>query len=340
MFPVHESFCNSLQAVESGFRRAAKDFEASWNGVSQLPFLCNGAQQIEAERISSKKILEDSGRKWNPSVFNVPTRIFQRRAHQKNVSEEAVSCAGCLHFAATWSLIIDSFVQALPSPFKSKKRLQKHGIKKNQACVKHGGEIYSGSKIIPPKDGQIPPLDVLACYLFENLLQSFQFCDQNGGEGSLKTSDQAAASNHLNVITGIIKGNTRNVDAFLSSMRFARVGAPPSNIVGVTCPEKEGNEEGEGGASVIAKEEPDNNSPQKIASGLLNIPLSNVERLRSTLSMLSLAELIEFVPQLGRPTREHPDKKKLFSVQDFFRYTESEGMASPTICLKLATLLS
>ncbi|KAJ0551290.1 putative mitochondrial carrier protein [Helianthus annuus] len=32
-----------------------------------------------------------------------------------------------------------------------------------------------------------------------------------------------------------------------------------------------------------------------------------------------------FKKELGRATKEHPDKKKLFSVQDFFRYTEAEG---------------
>jgi phosphatidylinositol phospholipase C delta len=65
---------------------------------------------------------------------------------------------------------------------------------------------------------------------------------------------------------------------------------------------------------------------------LLNIPLSNVERLRSTLSTVSLTELIELVPQLvGRLSTSgdsHPDKKKLFSVQDFFRYTEFEGIVA------------
>uniref|UniRef100_A0A0D9XVX0 EF-hand domain-containing protein n=1 Tax=Leersia perrieri TaxID=77586 RepID=A0A0D9XVX0_9ORYZ len=57
--------------------------------------------------------------------------------------------------------------------------------------------------------------------------------------------------------------------------------------------------------------------------------MTNVERLRSTLSTLSLAELIELVLQLvARSTTSHdahPDKKKLFSVHDFFRYAEFEG---------------
>jgi len=70
-------------------------------------------------------------------------------------------------------------------------------------------------------------------------------------------------------------------------------------------------------------------APNGLAGRLLNIPLSNVERLRSTLSVVSLTELIELVPQLvGRssaPADAHPDKKKLFSVHDFFRYAKLEA---------------
>jgi hypothetical protein len=66
-------------------------------------------------------------------------------------------------------------------------------------------------------------------------------------------------------------------------------------------------------------------APQRLAARLLD-----VERLQSTLLAVSLAELIELVPQLvGRsstPADGHPNKKKLFSVQDFFRYAEVEGM--------------
>jgi len=68
---------------------------------------------------------------------------------------------------------------------------------------------------------------------------------------------------------------------------------------------------------------------QILPARLLNIPLSNVERLRSTLSAVSLTELIELVPQLvsrsSTSADAHPDKRKLFSVQDFFRYAEIEG---------------
>ncbi|CAA6661807.1 unnamed protein product [Spirodela intermedia] len=254
-----------------------------------------------------------------------------KRVHKGgDAKEDGASCAGCLHFAAAWSLLVNSFVQALPSPFKSsKKRLQKHVTqehtlsdpvsaedKNKGASTRCNVEIRCKSKIDQPKEGGIPSLELFVCFLFESLGQNLQFFDQNSRDGDSGSSEPAASSSpnpqfdHLKIMAGFVKGKTPNVDSFLSNMRFARVGGPPASLVGVTSAEKD---EGEDGASTSSKEEPDSNSAQKLASGLLNIPLSNVERLRSTLSTVSLAEL------------EHPDKKKLFSVQDFFRYTESEG---------------
>ena len=93
-------------------------------------------------------------------------------------------------------------------------------------------------------------------------------------------------------------------------------------------------EGGGGGDGMEDRGEVDNasatpQSVQKLPARLLSIPLSNVERLRSTLSAVSLTELIELVPQLvsrsSTSADGHPDKKKLFSVQDFFRYAEIEG---------------
>lgn len=43
------------------------------------------------------------------------------------------------------------------------------------------------------------------------------------------------------------------------------------------------------------------------------------------MSIVSLTELIELVHQLGKSPKDHPNKKKLFSVQDFFKYIEAEG---------------
>jgi hypothetical protein len=119
-----------------------------------------------------------------------------------------------------------------------------------------------------------------------------------------------------------------HVDGFLGNLSFARVGGLPSSIVGVSSSVNEEGDDGVSSAPTNSTEDTGGSSPQKLASGILSIPLSNVERLRSTLSTVSFTELIELVQQLGRSSKEYPDKKKLFSVQDFFRYTETEGMVS------------
>ncbi|CAM8961109.1 unnamed protein product [Rhodiola kirilowii] len=85
---------------------------------------------------------------------------------------------------------------------------------------------------------------------------------------------------------------------------------------------KDGSDEG---LRDVKEEDTASNAPPRQATKIFDIPLSNVERLRSTLSTVSLSELIELVPQLRQSSQDHPDKKKLFSVQDSFRYTEFEG---------------
>ena len=151
------------------------------------------------------------------------------------------------------------------------------------------------------------------------------------------------------VLRKIIDGKRADFDGFLSNLGFAKVGAPPprARIMGGASPvpapapvsDQEdgggiGDSDQEDGAGIGDSEAVDNASgtqqpAQRLPARLLNIPLSNVERLRSTLSAVSLTELIELVPQLvsrsSTSTDAHPDKKKLFSVQDFFRYAEIEG---------------
>eukprot|EP00249_Psilotum_nudum_P019761 c27406_g2_i1 orf=871-3384(+) len=63
----------------------------------------------------------------------------------------------------------------------------------------------------------------------------------------------------------------------------------------------------------------------KSSTGLFKVPLSNIERLRLSLPAISLTELMELVPQIGKMPQDYPDKKKLFTVQDFFKYSETEG---------------
>lgn len=159
-------------------------------------------------------------------------------------------------------------------------------------------------------------------------------CKQKGEE----IGSAALRIDQFRVVRKVIVGKKADFDGFLSNLGFARVGAPPASFgddLPASAPPAVGQE---GPASVTGDREGAGSAggdgttpqpPQKFAGRLLNIPLSNVERLRSTLSTVSLTELIELVPQLvGRLSTSvdsHPDKKKLFSVQDFFRYAEFEG---------------
>ena len=178
-------------------------------------------------------------------------------------------------------------------------------------------------------------LELLLCIAFDALAHNLQAlegaCRQKGEE----FGSAALQIDQFQVVRKVIVGKKADFDGFLSNLGFARLGAPAASFADdsqASAPSAAGQEvrtgvigEREGADSGGDAAQP----PQKFAGRLLNIPLSNVERLRSTLSTVSLTELIELVPQLvGRLSTSidsHPDKKKLFSVQDFFRYAEIEG---------------
>lgn len=259
------------------------------------------------------------------------------------------SCANCLQFAVHFSLLANSFVQAFPSPFKgSKKRLQKQMDEEKGGCdlkckvslselrvreLKRRHVRAAEKDVGVNKEDKHVRLESFECFLgfiLDQLAQNLHIFDQvvqQEFEGNnLKASsavDPPVHFSHLRAVASIWEGRKANVNDFLGNLRFARVGGVPPSIVGVTSSVKE--ETGDGVANGSREESNSATSVQKLAGGILSIPLSNVERLKSTLSTVSLTELIELVPQIGRPSKEYPDKKKLFSVQDFFKYTESEG---------------
>ncbi|XP_043700915.1 calcium-binding mitochondrial carrier protein SCaMC-1-B-like isoform X2 [Telopea speciosissima] len=372
-----DSFFNSLHAVkgallplEAGIRRAAKDLEYCWagprsgaNNLELFPKLNFGAAENSKRSSSLKKkqceeVVDD--RKKN-LLLKFPIKTFlgtfipnsganDRRAEllkkgskEKDSVGEKVSCTNCLQFAVTWSLLLNNFVQAFPSPFKNvRKRFQKQGAQDNNcsdSCKestssgvaskpKQRDDVqFSGSfqnKGTTCKEGDNLSLELLIGLIFDQITQNLQIFDQ-GNQQTCHKSGQAETLpkfDHLGLITGILKGKKADVDYFLGNLRFAKVGGVPSSLVGATSSVKA---ESEDDVSAGNREETESSSPKKPANGLLNIPLSNVERLRSTLPTVSLTELIELLPQIGKSSKEHPDKKKLFSVQDFFRYTESEG---------------
>ena len=202
-----------------------------------------------------------------------------------------------------------------------------------------------GGKQSPPlhwdhSNGATPQqqLELLLCIAFDAFAHNLHLledaCRQKGEEFGLATRQLE----QFVVLRKIIDGKRADFDGFLSNLGFAKVGAPPprARIMGgaspVPAPAPVSDQEdgaGIGDDEGVDKASGTQQQAQRLPARLLNIPLSNVERLRSTLSAVSLTELIELVPQLvsrsSTSPDAHPDKKRLFSVQDFFRYAEIEG---------------
>lgn len=381
-----QHFKEALSPVELGIKKAAKDLESclvvSIENVNNLGLVkeMNGNGRNSKIQMSSVKKKSSANAKdcnssqcgvneekkkgllsikvpvktllgmFSPNIGKVEV-LSKKTMKEKDLDKDDGSCTNCLQFAVTWSLLVNGFVQALPSPFKmGKKRIQRvadedkghlsscaYGSKSKDYCEFKQSEL-KGQPIDILKndaeadnDGKHVSTECFIGFVFDQLIQNLQKFDQFVQESDQKHYDCSPTSSpfpssqfdHLRTIASIWEGRKADVNGFLGNLKFARMGGVPSSMVGVTSSV---NEEGEGGVSTVGGEETGGNSPQKGAGGILSIPLSNVERLRTTLSTVSLMELIELVPQLGRASKDHPDKKKLFSVQDFFRYTESEGM--------------
>jgi hypothetical protein len=69
------------------------------------------------------------------------------------------------------------------------------------------------------------------------------------------------------------------------------------------------------------------NTTTSQSSGMqaIQVIIPKFDEFRSSLRTLSVKELVDRVYQMARSDPGYPDKKKLTSVQDFFRYTEAEG---------------
>ncbi|XP_073297473.1 uncharacterized protein [Primulina huaijiensis] len=245
----------------------------------------------------------------------------------------------CFHIEVAWAFFINGFVQGIPTPFKSGKTwTQKMSRRDSSCCDGSGAQVEAKPRVASEikqqeskvKEGKDLSFDYFIGIMFDQLSHLPKFdggfpeheCANADHETSIPPINQF---DHFKALTSILEGKTADVNGFLGNMKFARVGGVPSGIVEVPSVKDVGDD----GVCNDANQVDNNNggtSPQKVSTGLLSIPLSNVERLRSTLSTVSFTELIELLPQIGRSSKEdHPDKKKLFSVQDFFRYTEAEG---------------
>ncbi|XP_028782625.1 mitochondrial substrate carrier family protein C-like [Neltuma alba] len=263
-----------------------------------------------------------------------------RGSKEEEFAKEDGPCTNCFRFAVTWSVLFNGFLQTLPVPFKSsKKRFQKTGGEDKLCSCMEPSVSYElkqteskGHFVRKFRDkgrrqeGIHISLECLLGFIFDQLAQSTL---QNLDGGALENDRDCdktflpppipSYSHHLKALTNILEGQKIFVNGFLGNLRFAKVGLPSGVIVNPSA------KEGDGSATVEGREETGGSPAQKVATNLLSIPLSNVERLKSSISTISLSELIELLPQIGRTSKDHPDKKKLFSVQDFFRYTEAEG---------------
>lgn len=347
----------ALSPIEAGFSRAARDLEshlrssrgeagraellekpgglATKNRTDDAVFRVSAAAEETKKGFSAMKMPMKSllGALFPNSSNGNGGGGAKADSVRKQGKEEARdgSCTNCLQFVADWSILLNNLAQAVPSPFKSVKKC--FGTQREQEDESlfvplqkaQSGEFHRAIIWEKHRDsnsiGDSLSLELLLCLAIDSLVHNFQML-----ELICKVSKPSLLPqfDHLKIIKGLISGKKADFDGFLSNMRFARVSGAPASLVGAASSSV--SDENEARASSGGTEEPESSLPQKLASGLLNIPLSNVERLRSTLSTVSLTELIEFIPQLARSTTDHPDKKKLFSVQDFFRYTEAEGI--------------
>ncbi|XP_076958760.1 uncharacterized protein LOC143634607 [Bidens hawaiensis] len=354
-----ESFFNSVGLVknafgpiESGFRKAAKDLEHRWPG-GKNGYKTGDVSKVELFSDERKKVVSTKG------PFKSFVRLFGLNGKEpkgdvtikevdvQECNKEDGTCINCMQFAVTWSLLVSSFVQAVPDPFRGgKKKLQRKGsgdklfkhmnVNEHKSKISRGRNkfIAKGTKLenealvscdetLKTKDGNGLSLEHLIGFVFDQLAQNLHKFELGFQESDLSTVPSPSIQvDHIKAVGDLLEGKKADLSGFLGNLKFARVGGVPSGIVDVTSPEKDDSDDA---VSSNVTEENVRSFSQKMANGLLSIPLSNVERLRSTLSTVSLNELIELVPQLGRSTKDHPDKKKLFSVQDFFRYTEAEG---------------
>ncbi|XP_061339236.1 uncharacterized protein LOC133285935 isoform X2 [Gastrolobium bilobum] len=326
-----ESFYNSISVVkeaflplEVGIRRAAKDLEhfcgETRNKGNEVPLIAQvnegGEFQIcGVKKKGGKGVVADERKKRLPTNVNwkfflgmfSPNSVNGNRGQvlggglkeKEVVDKEDGSCPNFLQFAVNWSLLVNEFFQSLPGPFKSgRKRFDDDKLcscmKPTVSCeVKRSGskgqfDKTTGEKGVREKEGKQVSLECLICFNFVQLSQTIQILDPGVQENDSDCEQKFSFPYcHWNALTNILQGHKVNVNGFLRNLGFAKVDGIPSSAIG---PSPSKNEEGDGSATTE-----------------------------------SMANNGESSQKQGIASEVHPDKKKLYSVQDFFRYTEAEG---------------
>lgn len=139
-------------------------------------------------------------------------------------------------------------------------------------------------------------------------------------------------------VDNLVQNETKRVrSSRIATLGFARLQGEPDGSAGTVVVPAEGS-----GADVVdtaALIEKVKNQPLQTEkpiekgknSGLqpIHVKLPNMDGIKSSLATLGVKEgvqeLVDRVASMTRSSPDYPDKKKLTSVQDFFRYTEAEG---------------
>ncbi|KAH9330571.1 hypothetical protein KI387_002679, partial [Taxus chinensis] len=129
----------------------------------------------------------------------------------------------------------------------------------------------------------------------------------------------------MGILNSILKGNKRDKNSLSAKPRFARIGEASDILVDSSAKEDSGGqviENSEAESNYTKKAE--GNPAQKLTTGIFNASLTNVEKLKSTLSAIPLTELKERLHQIGK-SQDYPDLKQLFSFRHVFDYAQTEG---------------
>ncbi|KAK9699528.1 hypothetical protein RND81_08G179400 [Saponaria officinalis] len=355
-----ESLLNSIQVVkdvfsplEVGFKKATKEFDFSWLGSKKVSSNAELLGQLNSRNCKVHHTVSEDERKEssikvpfksilgmlspNCRGFDCKVGLVKERSSERDCPKKEGSCLNCLQFAMTWSVFVNGFVQPFHAPFKfGKKRLSKEVDEGNGplsarlakfALLNDLNRVETENRSTEDSskcsEGKHLSLELLIGLVFNNLIQNIQKFDhgiKEKGETFYDSPSNVPSTptrvDNWKTITSIIEGKKADMNVLLGNLKFARMSGAPTTLAEAASPINEDGDDDEETGGV---------TPQKLASGLLDIPLSNMERLKTILSAVSISELIELVPQLGRAAKDVPDKKKLFSVQDFFRYTEAEG---------------
>ncbi|KAK6144808.1 hypothetical protein DH2020_021628 [Rehmannia glutinosa] len=254
------------------------------NDHNNFDFSCDSVEKVK--RSMSKKGLED--RYGNNNGANL--------------------CGDFLRFEVEFPFFINGLLKD-----------EKNGVEK---LSNEDNSCYDDSKVrVRVKQRKDLSFEYLKRFIFDKL-SNFPMSDLSAQAYDCKNDGKEALTrpvnqlDHFKALLSVLGGKREFVHGFLRNLKFARVGGVPSSIGGVPLVK----DVDEGVVSAVHEEDGEGNSSQKLANGLLSVPLSNADCLRSTLSTVSLTELIDLLPQIGRPSKEdHPDKTKIVLGSGFLQ---------------------